>query len=169
MISLLPGDIVCSHFPSAFGWFITEAEKRDPTGLPEYTHSFIVTGEDGATLDTTLTVHTGNIYADYAGSNMIIGRFANPDPEKIQTALGKVSEDLGKEYPGYRLALDALDLGAVVAHQSKVCSERTVYYAHLASDIEDLNWPGWTPAQLAMAIKHWREFQVVYRGILPCG
>lgn len=158
---------MCSHFPCALSWVIEEAQRRDPTALAGYTHSFIVVAPDGTTLDTTETVHYGNLYTDYSGTQVLVGRINNLDPSVAQAVLKVLAADLGKLYPVQRLFLDALDLGRVIQEHAEVCSERAVMAVNLTGKIPDMSDPsGWEPGEMAMAIRHWREFEVVWEGVV---
>ncbi len=167
MIALRPLDLVCVDTSSFVGGLISDAEGRDACSISTMCHSFPVLEPDGTILDTLETVRLGNIYKDYTGTNLIIGRFTKAAPENVQKAIQRVKQDIGKIYPYWRLAADAFDLGRIIHSDSKVCSERSVWAGWLAFGFEPFRkWAGWTPGQLAFVLKYCKGFQIVFEGTL---
>ncbi len=77
---VFPGDIVCAHSSGILGELISEEEKHDPCSLPDWRHVFVVTEADGSIINTLERVAVGNIYTDYAKTDLLIGRYTGADP-----------------------------------------------------------------------------------------
>ena len=167
MVSLQPCDCVMSHYPSALANCIAWDESEDPTSDPEYTHSFIITKADGTIIDTLLRVRFGNLYEDYKGVQLLIGRYIGPVVVPPEQVIEAISKDVGDIYPMWRLSADVLNAGREIHTDSKVCSERSAEMLGMLTGYPELKNPyGWTPGQLATMMRRWAKFEVVFEGIL---
>lgn len=165
MITLKPGDLVCAHRSSILGSLISDVEERCPCSLPYYGHAFIVTGSDGAIINTLEKVVVGNLFRDYSGIDVLIGRFTQSSPVRVQGAIVEISKDLGDGYPAWRLVADEFGVGREIHTDSKVCSERAAWFGWLAFGFKPFKaWAGWTPGNLAFALKYCNGFEVVLEG-----
>jgi hypothetical protein len=167
MVDVLPGDLVCAHRSSLLGGIIANAEERCPCSLSYWGHAFHVEESDGTILNTLEHVVRGNLFHDYAGVDVLVGRFRGSDPSKVRAAIDEIAKDIGSVYPAWRLVADELDLGRMLHTGSQVCSERTVHFGYLAFGYEPFaRWAGWTPGNLAFCLQYGQGFQVVYEGRL---
>jgi hypothetical protein len=161
----LPGDFAVVGEKGVVDRVISGVESEDATGDPVYDHSFVIVGRSGQIVDTLTTVRLGNL-SDYAGCRVLIGRYVYLDERGRRAGIDSVMNDLGKVYPFYRLFLDLFHLGRLVHGDGEVCSERTVKYLWNATRIPAFKDPyGWTPADIAGVIEHWRDFSPVFKGV----
>jgi hypothetical protein len=161
---LKAGDIVVTHSPCVLSSLISWAEKRDPVSDSRYSHSFIVISDAGAILDTLIRVSYGRI-DNYRGSQVLIGRWVGQLQHSRETAIWEITKDLGQRYPIWRLVADFLYVGRLCHFREKICSERVTRFLSLLTGrpIFADCW-GWTPAELAVVIEEWRNFQIIYEG-----
>jgi len=144
---------------------ITLAESREALGDPAYDHCFIVKDSDGTIIDTLARVRIGNINTDYAGRELLIGRYRAMNPIRCKGAIAWIEAEVGEIYPFWRIALILFGLGRWVKSHHDVCSERLAEFAHDATGLPQFaKKEGWTPSDWADVIKEWTLFKVVYEG-----
>ena len=168
-LDIKPGDFVLVKGDgSLIDRGITLAESRSALGDPDYDHCFLITDSDGSIIDTLVKVRRGNIFRDYAGREILIGRFLGVSPVRCRRALAKISNELGELYPAWRIGLISLGLGRWVKSHHNVCSERIAEFLWDATKLPPFaNHAGWQPSDLADVVEHWREFMTVFKGEIP--
>lgn len=150
---LKPGDIVCvtaisptSKMDEWLGKLIVSVtNKRSSDGNAEFRHSLMITSTEGDTFEALWRYSRQNIYQDYLGYRVIIGRHRDMTPERFEYAHKIVSRKYeGKRYPVLRLLAHATTVTAKWTPMFKpVCSELTRITTLLAGcrDYEDEKFP----------------------------
>ena len=165
-VDLQPGDFFVVRSKSRLARLISWFEQSDPGADFRYTHAGIITSESGDLFEAVLTVRHGNLDRDYKDCPILIGRYNGMTPEKFRRAYAKVLRHDGQWYPWWRLPLQALHLDRYLPSDHLMCSELATEQADYATGMPEFkNFYGWTPAILATAFEHWREFKIVYKGV----
>lgn len=130
---LKPGDIVCvtdlspdSFMSKMLGKLIVAVSKaRSADGEAEFRHSLIITSMEGDTYEALWRFGRQNIFTDYMGYKLIIGRHKDMTPEGFEYAHKILSEKYeGKLYPFVRLTSHITSITAKCMPMVKpVCSE----------------------------------------------
>ena len=124
-VDVQPGDIFCSQYPSELGkairW-ITGRRSADKNA--EYSHVGIIIGEDGETFEAVSRIWRQNLFRDYAGVKVRIGRHRDMSKDAFEKGLESALAFEGNRYPYHRLLLHALRLaGTINTGRFPVCSE----------------------------------------------
>lgn len=132
---LRPGDIVCVTDLSPTTWLdnflgkliVTVSKARSYDGHSEFRHSLIITSIEGDTFEALWKFSRQNLFIDYTGYKLIIGRHRDMTPEGFEYAHRILSKKYeGKRYPIFRLASHATTVTARMFPMIKpVCSELT--------------------------------------------
>jgi hypothetical protein len=173
---LQPGDVFSSE--GGMGVFsagirlVERVHSRDNEAT--YGHAGLIIDPAGAVLDTLWTVQRTQL-SRYAGQRVIIARPVRQmngrpvDAGTVRLCLRAIEiMDAGRWYPAHRILLHLVPPLAkyVAAGAHKVCSERTA--AYLADiNTRPLPWAGATPDMLADEWRVWRNFDVLFEGVLP--
>ncbi len=180
MFDLRPGDIVCTTYsidrdpngPNWLQWILSMGIRwvqcfNDVDGKARLTHSFVITTDAGDTFEALWRYREQNIYDAYAGQEVLIGRHKGMTREKFYAAhLSIAKKYYGLRYPAWKLPLFFLMPRLLKWLPGKpVCSEKTFRYPYHAGLVD--HWRGVTPSYVADAIRRWRDFEVVYQGIMP--
>lgn len=148
-----PGDIVCvtgiSPTSTMDKWLgkliVSVTNKRSADGNAEFRHSLMITSMEGDTFEALWRYSRQNLYKDYMGYKVIIGRHKDMTPEGFEYAHKIVSEKYeGKLYPVLRLLAHATTVTAKLTPMFRpVCSELSRITTLLAGcrDYEDEVFP----------------------------
>jgi len=177
---LKPGDIFCVTYDPAkdeegpsllqtvLSFGIQGIETfNDIDGKAQMTHCGMIVSPVGKTFEALWTYRSQNIYQAYGGQPILIGRHRKMSQAKAHMACYYANERFGGEkYPAWKLPLFAIAPRLIKYLPGKpVCSE-LVFWSLCRVGLID-HWKGVTPSYVADAIRRWREFQVVYEGIMP--
>lgn len=175
LIPLQLGDVVCCAGSMGFvsaGIRLMEkiwSEDNEAT----YGHSMLVTDPAGSVLDTLWTVRNNHIGA-YRGQPVIVARpvsTINNQPISVvakSVAIGAIVRDgMGRWYPVHRLMLHLIPPLAKYASSGKylVCSERVAKYLTIIAARDEV-YAGITPDDLADEWRRWKNFDVIFEGVL---
>jgi len=179
-LQLMPGDVVCttysreiepdnpSWFQTALSFGIRQAEAfQDVDGKAQYTHSFTVVSEAGRTFEALWTYKHQDIYQAYGGYPVLVGRHKKMTRAKAQMIHSRMEKKFaGRWYPVWKLPLFGLAPWLLKYLPAKpVCSELVFWGLNKVGLVD--HWKGVMPSYVADAIRRWRDFQVVYEGIMP--
>lgn len=190
---LQPGDIVCITDLSPDSWMdewlgkliVSVSKARSADGDAEFRHSLMITSIEGDTFEALWKFGRQNLYTDYSGFKMIIGRHRDMTPEGFEYAHKIVSEKYeGRYYPIFRLTSQWSAVTAKWFPMFKpVCSELTRMTTLLAgcrdypdetlppfnNDMERFKWAhkkakGYTPDNQADEIRGADLWDVLFYG-----
>jgi hypothetical protein len=172
---LCPGDEFATKNPMALGRIINFAQKaRAVDNESEYSHTGIITGADGATIEALWTVKSQNLWEAYAGNKVLIVRNVNMTLPVCVAGIDKIRAHLGQWYPLPRLVLHALGLAKWIHWYRVVCSELTAKFEtgcaeYLGPDLASgfmRNHYGVTPDNLVDRWTISRYYQTVFEEII---
>jgi hypothetical protein len=110
---------------------VSVTNKRSPDGQAEFRHSGMVTSIQGDTYEALWRFGRQNLYTDYLGHKIIIGRHRDMTPEGFEYAHRILSEKYeGKIYPVLRL----------LAHGTTVTAKWTPMFRPVCSELTRLFW-----------------------------
>jgi len=168
------GDFFCSANIAGEDTFlsrhITRVERwwsKDNEAI--YGHSGIIINSDGTTMEALLTIKRQNIYKDYLGTRVLIGRHIGMNKLRFEKAYAAIRNYEGKWYPGWRLAffLFCPPLAKYIHYSGMpVCSEFAGFFGNIADLEEFKTYWGLNPDDLADMIRKWDCFNIVYEGII---
>lgn len=176
-ITLRPGDEFATRNPMALGVAINLVQKaKSVDNQSEYTHTGIITGMDGATLEALWTVKSQNIWDAYQGKRTLIVRNINMNPAVFCAGYERVKKHIGQWYPFPRLAFHLLHVAKWVHWSHVVCSELTAKFEAGCAEYLDAyspantgfmrNWYGVNPDDLADRWRISKYYEIVYEGVL---
>ena len=134
---LKPGDIVCVTGLSPRSWMdkclgkliVSVTNARSSDGHAEFRHSLIITNIEGDTFEALWKFDRQNLFQDYLGYKVIIGRHKDMTPEGFEYAHRIVSEKYeGRRYPVLRL----------LAHGTTVTAKWTPMFIPVCSELTRL-------------------------------
>lgn len=165
-IELRPGDIFCSQYPSELGsairW-ITGRRSQDRSA--EYSHVGIITGEDGGTFEAVRRIQRQNLFKDYAGVKVRIGRHRDMTGEAFEKGMADALKFEGHIYPYHRLLLHAFHLSGIInTGKFPVCSELAMCHFIWPAGLIHYKPKGWNPDQVADMMYSWRWWNIFYEG-----
>ena len=182
-MKLQPGDLFCTRNPMALGRAINAiqaAVSRD--GKSTYSHSGIIVDSKGTTFEAISICKRQNLFEAYAGDQIVVARWSGMTPEifaKVFKALAEEHE--GKRYPFWRLPLNivpAIGRHTTFKGRCVVCSELVAKFLYLVfADFGHVSpggycWPrhkwftGTSPDILSDEWHRWREYKIIFEGIL---
>jgi hypothetical protein len=168
-IDLQPGDIFCTSNPMALGILIRWVQTFNSVDNSAFvSHAGVIMGPRGRTYEAVWTVTSRNLYEHYAGEHALIGRHRGMTRQAYRQGIKRIMDKHGGGvYPFLRLPLIGLfpRLSKYIYWGRPVCSELAFKFLKEAGIIT--YWRGVTPDHIADAIRRWREFQIVYDGIVP--
>jgi len=167
MIQLQRGDVFCtaetgnliaSGIRAIEHFWDSDDEKR-------YSHSGFMLSETES-FEALTTIRRNDFFKDYAGTQVIIAR-PQADGRLINNTLKElVNEYEGDLYPFWRLPLFMIPPLAHINILGKaVCSELTARYLRDIM-IRVSDWKGVTPDILSGEFRHWKNYELIYEGIL---
>jgi len=163
-IELQAGDIFCSRNPMALGGIINTVQKFWASdNESKYTHAGIILNPSGETIESLWTVKNQNIFMDYSGEQVIIGRHSGMTLASSMAGKLAIDEHENQWYPFLRLLLFGLPPFAKYLYFRRVvCSELTAKFlwgAGLTS-----YWKGVNPDMIYDMIVRWKHFKIVFEG-----
>ena len=165
-IELNQGDIFCTRNPMALGRIINFVQKiKSKDNEAEYSHSGIIMYKDGMTFEALWTNKRQNLFVDYRGKKVLIGRHKEMTPEKFHLGWEGIKKHEGKWYAGHRLILFLIPFTAkYINFGLGICSELTMKFLYKAKI--SYAWRSWNPDDVADMIKNWRDYEVIFEGII---
>lgn len=163
---LKPGDIFLSRNPMALGRAINAVQLFWSTdNQSKYSHAGIVLGESGETLEALHTVKHQNLYRDYAGQEILIGRWNYMTRERFDEGMKFIQDRIGKVYPYHRLLFFLLPpIAKYVSIGPLVCSELTAKFL-VGADVLAY-YKGRNPDDLADIVNHRKQWEKIFEGQL---
>jgi hypothetical protein len=173
---LKQGDVFCSDSTSfvgkAINWF-QKLDAKDDESI--YSHSGIITSMDGDTFEALSRIERNNIY-NRKGQKVIIARplcydligGMVTDVQKKKAISELTKQYNGMIYPFWRLGLHMIPFMAKKISANGrflVCSELVAKYLYLIGARHSM-FTGTSPDDLADEWGRWRNFEVIYEGIL---
>lgn len=164
---ILKGDVFCVQNPSWLGRSIQFMERVwAEDGSATYSHAGIILQSTGETFEALWTIRKSHL-RNYIGKQILIGRPLRVPPQLMEQALLELEEEHGGQwYPWWRLGLHTLPILSkwVSTGQFPVCSELAAKFLLYCGITEIGRWPGYSPDDLADAIKKWKVFDIIYEG-----
>lgn len=167
-MELRKGDIFCSRNPMMLGRTINGVQKfwaKD--NKSQYSHSgFLIQGGSNAvSFEALWTNKTQNFYKAYSGTQVLIGRHKDMDYKTFAKGWNGVNHHLGKVYAGHRLLFFLIPpLAKYLNFGLAVCSEMTMKFLFKAG--LTAVWKGWNPDDVADMIRNYKDWEIVYEGVL---
>jgi len=170
---LCPGDEFATRNPMALGVAINFVQKAKAVDNEStYSHTGIITGADGATLEALWTIKSQNLWEAYKGDRVLVVRNINMNPELYAAGFEKIRPHVDQWYPAHRLLLHFLGLAKWVHWDRIVCSELTAKFETGCAEYlgEDKaagflrNYYGINPDNLVDRWKISRYYQTVFEG-----
>lgn len=184
-LSLKTGDLFCTKNPMKLGSMINWWQKIiSADGKSKYSHAGIIMNSAGDTFESVRTNTFKNIYKDHADNELLIARYPKVDNSQWRFLLNDFIKDYGgKRYPYHRVLLNLfppLAKRLTFGKKNLVCSELVGEFLSrgsklLRNNIDDGSgyiWPrhkystGTTPDMLADEWHRWRDFEIIFEGIL---
>lgn len=135
-------------------------------GESTYSHSGIIKNDQGDTFEALWTVKSVNLLKVYAGKNVIIAKPLVP-PTIINAGLERIiKEHEGQFYPFWRLGMHIIPpLAKIALFDRLVCSEIVAQYEYYIGARHE-QYKGTSPDTLADEWVNWKNFEIVFQGIL---
>jgi hypothetical protein len=152
--------------------FVQKAKAVD--NHSEYSHTGIITGADGATLEALWSVKSQNLWEAYAGNQILIVRNVNMLEPVYAAGIEKIRKHIGQWYPVHRLLLHLIGAAKWIHWDRLVCSELTAKFEvgcseYLGPDRTSgflRNYYGVNPDNL---VDRWlisRYYTIVFEGVI---
>ena len=175
-IDLKQGDVFCSENTAFFSKMINIMQKiNSKDNCSVYSHAGIITSFDGATFEALSTIRADHLKRRKGQKVLIARPIAKSITGGAITALDKklaiteiVSQYNGKRYPWWRIILHAIPFAAkyVSAHgRFLVCSELVAKYLYLIN-ARHHHYTGTDPDDLADEWIRWKNFEIIFEGVL---
>lgn len=168
MPELRPGDIFCTRNPMMLGRIIMAIERMNSVdNNAQYSHAGIIMGPTATTFEALWTNRRNGLFNSYAGERVLIGRNHLMTKEAYDKGWKNVSEFEGRWYAFHRLPLNLIPPLAKFfsTGHCAVCSELAAMFLVGAGLME--YWRGVNPDHITDMIQHFKEWTVVFEGILP--
>lgn len=165
---LQAGDIFCTANPMALGRAIKAIERFNSIdNRADYSHSGILLGPTATTFEALWTTRRNGLFNTYAGKQVLIGRNLMMSKERYEKGWDGISHLEGRWYPFWRLPLNVIPPLAkyLATGKNAVCSELAAMFLVKAGLFD--YWKGINPDHVADVIQHYRDWIVVFEGILP--
>ena len=166
ILYLKPGDIFCTRNPMLLGRVINFVQKFfSADNESRYSHSGIVCNSDGTTFESLSTIRFSKLDA-YVGKQIIIGRHERMTLKTFNSGMKAVKKHVGQIYPYHRLFLHLFRPAAkyISTGGFPLCSELVCKFLYSAKFVDA--WKGKNPDDVADMIRRWKEWEIVYEGIL---
>lgn len=167
MFNIRPGDIFCSENPWLIGRAINAVQAWNaPDCHAVYGHAGILLLPGGITYEALWRVKHQILHEAYAGRRVLVGRHTAMHSQKVLAGWDAVREYYGQLYPLHRLAFFMVPPLARRLNLTDwaVCSELTAKFLHGAGVMD--YWSGVSPDDLADMIHNWKNWEVVFEGVL---
>lgn len=166
---LEPGMVFATNNPQGVGTIIEFMEKWMSHDLhADYGHTGIIQNELGLTFEAVWRITEQNFFQAYKGQRVLIAR-PIADTMQKQVALEVCKEAyLGGIYPLWRLPLFLIPpIARRISYKGKfvVCSELTAKFLYLCG-VRHGVFMGTNPDDLVDEWRRWRDFDIVWEGVL---
>lgn len=136
-------------------------------GAARYSHTGIILGSNGATLEALSTIRSENLFEYYQGCSVIIGRHEGMTDERFVEGISAIEDQIGKPYPWYRLFAHLFPAIAIHFNASDrltcaALASKFFWGCELLSYYEGMN-----PDKVADMIRDHKRWLTVYEGRLP--
>jgi hypothetical protein len=165
---LQAGDIFCTANPMMIGRLIMAIERANSIDNDaSYSHAGIIMGPAATTFEALWTTRRNGLFNSYAGEKVLIGRNLRMTRERFDAGWKHVEGFEGRWYPFHRLPLNLVPpLAKLFASgHCAVCSELAAMFLVGAGLLE--YWAGVNPDNITDMIQHFREWEVIFEGVLP--
>jgi hypothetical protein len=165
---LKAGDVFATKNPMMLGRAINAIQSFwADDSKSNYSHTGIILGPTGETLESLWKVTNRNIFRDYVGKKILIARpkSAIRKETALKTIIGQHKNQI---YPVWRLAfhlIPPLARHVSLGGRFLVCSELVAKYLYLI-DMRHEYYMGTNPDTLADEWRTWKIFDVIFEGIL---
>ena len=172
---MMPGKAIC--------WF---EKLRSEDNQAEYSHAGVLIGRGGITFEALRTNRKQNLFREYAGKKVLIGRHKDMTPKRAMMGWDGVKQYEGQTYAFWRLLLHAIPFCSKIGTGGfAVCSEIVGKYISKSGVMiagravgdplvqefiktgESFYWKGRTPDNIADMIHNFKGWSVVFEGALP--
>jgi len=164
---------LCTRNPMMLGRAINAVQRFwSADGQSKYSHAGIIIDADGATFEALWTNTRRNLFEDLAGVEVLIGRHRAMTSRRFDQAWKIIRQTEGRRYPGWRLVLHLLPAAPKYLNSGrfKVCSELVDSFYYHAGIYErlrpGLRFKGRNPGQIEDMIYYFKEWDVVFEGII---
>ena len=164
------GDIFCTRNPMMLGRLINFVQKvQSKDNASEFSHAgtFIKGGDikEAESFEALWTNKRQSFYKAYKGKRVLIGRHKDMTPEKFKKGWGGVKNREGEWYAGHRLLFFFIPVVAkYVCLGLGVCSELVMKFLCKAG--LEKAWKGWNPDDIADMIHNYKNYEVIFEGVL---
>ena len=169
-LTLKPGDIFLSRNPMMLGRLINWVQAfTSKDNQSEYSHAGVILDYKGETFEALWTNACQNLFKAYNGKKVLIARHKRMDAGRALAGWNGVKHHKGKIYAGHRLLFFLLcpPLAKYFSLGMAVCSEMTMKFLYKAGLSKC--WRGFNPDDIHDMVAHWKEYDVIFEGILPAG
>jgi len=161
------GDVFATKNPMVLGRvinFIQAIWAKDSKST--YSHAGIITDQNGGTFESLWTIKRSNL-AGYRGEKVIIARWGNGKFQDKVAKLQKLMWEYGGQwYPMWRLPMHLIPpLAKISIIKRPVCSELVAKYLYLLGARHG-QWAGTNPDTLVDEWRKWRDFEIIFEGVL---
>jgi len=166
-IRLAPGMIFCTENPMTLGRAINTVQRFwSNDGESTYSHAGIIKTASGMTYEALWKIQSQNIYEAYRGNKVLIGRHTSMTMADYQLGMDAVYQYSGNWYPFHRIFMHMIPPLAKYVNTGRfmVCSELVDKFLFETGLCK--RYRGRNPDHIADMIKQWREWDVVYEGVL---
>ena len=166
--TLKPGDAFAVNSQSKVTNIINRVSGFNATdGTSTYNHAGVIAYDNGVTFEALSRLDFSKLQ-NYLGCQIVIAR-PNLGQAVLRPALNQViQQHLGQLYPFWRIPLYINDaLARAISYKGKwlVCSEVVAKYEFYAG-LRHGKFTGTTPDQLADEWHNWKNFDIIFEGIL---
>ena len=166
-LTIPKGSVFCSKNPMWLGRAINAVQwfwSKDSEST--YSHAGIIIDHNHTTLESLWTVKSQNLLKAYKNDKILIAK-----PQTTSSSINiavqiMINAYKGKFYPLWRLPLFLFPPSAKInLTKHLTCSELTAHYLNLCG-IRHSQFAGTNPDNLADELKHWKEYEIIFEGIL---
>jgi hypothetical protein len=130
-----------------------------------YGHAGLILDEAGNTFDALWSVGSTCFYERYKGCRVLVARYTELTPEKLQTGLSRVLNHDGEWFPIYRLPLAALHIAKFIHWNNVVCSELVAKFLN-AIGTRHHHWFGTNVDDLHEELVNYKQYKIVFEGVM---
>jgi hypothetical protein len=166
-MELKPGDIFLTRNSGLVAKGINIVQKWWAyDDYSKFTHAGLIKDNKGTTFESTLPgARSFNFEECHKGKHYMIIRHDYMTPKVFEKAFERVKYHSGFAYPIHRLFLHIIPpLAKTFSKNRAVCSELVGQFLYHAEMLH--YWRGVNPDKLEEIFVYWRNYQIVYEGIL---
>jgi len=168
ILTLKPGDIFLSRNPMMLGRLINWVQAfTSKDNQSEYSHAGVIIDYKATTFEALWTNNCQNLFEAYGGKKVLIARHKAMTPDRAMVGWNGVKHHKGKIYAGHRLLFFLIcpPLAKYFCLGMAVCSEMVMKFLCKAGLSKA--WKGHNPDDVHDMVAHWKEYDVIFEGILP--